>query len=750
MGAAVSVPAESKSRRHRNAAYASSKSRTTVDCVEAKRPSARVAPRPSKEAAALTHTVLKMEESPNASNDLSCTASVQDAVDVESTHARSPQVSSESTEIRPCCDGGTATVVAAARIVSHPARLGLVSGDSRSAASTSTAKESTAPAFRQKHLRHAPHVAASVSSPMDGVDVVQIEHSFPHTKGLPRELDDFELAYSRSVQDGNIVIPAAAAESFAVVQYIRPLPRQASRIVSGVSCSFSAPELVLAHLPLYTPSDVDETLAFVTLRRAGFSLCRVCQSDLSYQAKFCPECGTCVEEEEELAGSRSPVAADNASCAGPPYETSLEAPHSTSSRGSTNSSQDSARNAGSVCDATPHSALFVATAVEESNVFTLQRRHAFVRHVKVLRSREMLGMGTSGKVYRAIDTSTGQQLAVKESLINQNSPDELAAVRNELRQLSELRHPYIVEYFGCRVEAVEDNYVAYFQNSFISSHLSATESRRSSRRNSAATPNASTLPPIAPRTASENDESPKARLQEERRRNVETASLHSSNMRRRKSATSSTIRVLTLMERVECGTLAQLLADFPRGLPEQAVRRFAAQLVDAICYVHECGLCHRDIKLDNILLASDGTIRLTDFGCAVRGAGGLTGNGGASIAGTPAYMPPESLACLAQASVDWMLQGMAQDVWAIGCVVHHLLTAECPWSKTKPLNPYALLLHIQANEFPINTTVLSRHAVDFCRCCFEKDLQRRITAAELATHSFLRQISCQSRAMTFL
>jgi serine/threonine protein kinase len=203
---------------------------------------------------------------------------------------------------------------------------------------------------------------------------------------------------------------------------------------------------------------------------------------------------------------------------------------------------------------------------------------------------------------------------------------------------------------------------------------------------------------------------------------------------------SPTIRVLALMERVECETLSQLLADFPRGLPEPAVRRFAVRLVDDVCYVHDCGLSHRDIKLDNVLLSSDCTIHFINFGCAMRGANGLTCNGSSSIAGTLAYMPPpppESLTCLGKTLMDWTLQGKAQDVWAIGCVVHHYLTAERPWSTAKQLNPYVLLLHFQSFEFSVKTSALSPDAVDFCLQCVERGPWRRTTAAEVTKHPFL-------------
>lgn len=612
------------------------------------------------------------------------------------------------------------------------------------------------------HSRRASRSLVTTPTTVYGVDVVQIESATPLLDGLQLDLDDFELAYSRGVQDGNL--SAAAAESFAAVQYIRPLRQAALRNGAAALLSHSgnsattntaaAPDSGTAYPHLYTLSEVDETLAFVTLRRAGFAVCRICATDLPFNANYCPECGTQAE-----ASCNSPVTDSQYTSAGTSHASSPLVSSLVASPNGRSSHYPTHHSSPSTAANTPRLGHTVESRLQESNVFTLQRGHAYVRYVKVLRSREILGAGTSGTVYRAIDTRSGQQLAVKESLINQNAPEELAAVRNELRQLAELRHPYIIEYLGCRVEAVEDVHVSYFQSSLISSHASAVESRRTSRRNSVASPRAAK----DSRSASMCDESALGLdagaaavvmldlpEDDEGATKIYSCSVAASPTHRRRSVTmSSSIRVLMLMERVECGTLTHLLHEFPRGMPEQAVRRFVAQLVDAVRYVHSCELSHRDIKPDNILLASDGTIRLSDFGCAVRGVGGFAGSKRHSIAGTPAYMPPESLT-FGQTSSSWTSQGKAQDVWAVGCVVHHLLTAEAPWSSVRLLSPYALMLHVQSHEFPMHTTRLSRDAQDFCRRCFERDPQRRITAMELATHPFVSHAQNKNRSTSSL
>jgi len=106
--------------------------------------------------------------------------------------------------------------------------------------------------------------------------------------------------------------------------------------------------------------------------------------------------------------------------------------------------------------------------------------------------------------------------------------------------------------------------------------------------------------------------------------------------------------------------------------------RLTDQIASALSYAHERGLVHRDIKPENILLAGDQAI-VADFGIAraVEAAGGerLTGTGLAI--GTPAYMSPE------QAVGDKHLDARS-DVYALGCVVHEMITGHAPFEGATP------------------------------------------------------------------
>lgn len=159
------------------------------------------------------------------------------------------------------------------------------------------------------------------------------------------------------------------------------------------------------------------------------------------------------------------------------------------------------------------------------------------------------------------------------------------------------------------------------------------------------------------------------------RREIEVArGLDHPGLQRLRSAPRASYMVL---DYVEGQTLRAYLAERGR-LPVDEVQRIAIQLADALQYVHEHGVIHRDLKPDNVLIGPDGHITLTDFGIALRlNSRRLTFSHLSNAVGTPDYMAPEQ--------VRGQRGDARTDVYAVGVMLYELLTGVVPYSAADAL-----------------------------------------------------------------
>jgi serine/threonine protein kinase len=179
------------------------------------------------------------------------------------------------------------------------------------------------------------------------------------------------------------------------------------------------------------------------------------------------------------------------------------------------------------------------------------------------------------------------------------------------------------------------------------------------------------------------------------------------------------------MEYLESGSLAHKLAGTPQ--PVRHAAQLVATLAGAVQAAHERGIVHRDLKPANVLLAEDGTPKITDFGLArQQGDGaGLTQTGMAI--GTPSYMAPEQ----ARGRPDAV--GPAVDVYALGAILYELLTGRPPFrAATAAETVQQVMSQEPAPPSRLNTQV-PRDLETICLKCLNKEPPSRYgTAEELA------------------
>lgn len=124
-----------------------------------------------------------------------------------------------------------------------------------------------------------------------------------------------------------------------------------------------------------------------------------------------------------------------------------------------------------------------------------------------------------------------------------------------------------------------------------------------------------------------------------------------------------------IMELVNGKTLAHHLAS-KENFGLQEIAQIITQTLDGIGYAHAQGVIHRDMKSANIMINSDGRIKINDFGIAHIDSSELTRAG--ELVGTPSYMSPEQFTGI-------KINGTS-DLYSIGVIAYELLTGKKPFS----------------------------------------------------------------------
>ena len=165
-----------------------------------------------------------------------------------------------------------------------------------------------------------------------------------------------------------------------------------------------------------------------------------------------------------------------------------------------------------------------------------------------------------------------------------------------------------------------------------------------------------------------------------------------------------------------------------KQLPVEDAVRIAREVADALEYAHQHGIVHRDIKPENILLHG-GHAMVADFGIALaaaRSEGGTRMTETGMSLGTPHYMSPE------QSMGEREITPKA-DIYALGCVLYEMLTAEPPFTGATAQAIIARVMTEEPRSLTLQRKTIPLHVEAAVQCALQKlPADRFASAAQFA------------------
>uniref|UniRef100_A0A8C9VDH2 non-specific serine/threonine protein kinase n=1 Tax=Scleropages formosus TaxID=113540 RepID=A0A8C9VDH2_SCLFO len=190
-----------------------------------------------------------------------------------------------------------------------------------------------------------------------------------------------------------------------------------------------------------------------------------------------------------------------------------------------------------------------------------------------------------------------------------------------------------------------------------------------------------------------------------------------------------------LIEFCAGGAVDAVMLELERPLTEPQIRVVCKQTLEALLYLHEHKIIHRDLKAGNILLTLDGDVKLADFGVSAKNTKTLQRRD--SFIGTPYWMAPEVVMC--ETSKDRPYDYKA-DIWSLGITLIELAQIEPP---NHEMNPMRVLLKIAKSEPPtlMQPSRWSPEFTDFLKKALDKNVDNRWHTAQLLQHPFVANVN---------
>jgi len=177
------------------------------------------------------------------------------------------------------------------------------------------------------------------------------------------------------------------------------------------------------------------------------------------------------------------------------------------------------------------------------------------------------------------------------------------------------------------------------------------------------------------------------------------------------------------MEYVEGKTLDELIGR--KGLKLNEALKYAIQIADALAKAHAAGIVHRDLKPGNVMVTSEGRVKVLDFGLAKLTEPASVSSEDSTlterpstetglIVGTFSYMSPEQ--------AEGKKVDARSDIFSFGSLLYEMLTGRRPFRRDTPALTVAAILHMEPPPLPAG---MPHDLEKVITRCLRKDIERR-------------------------